>query len=210
MAHSNSHNNVNSKIMEIKYAKKYNWFYTINITSMWYFLYSGDSLLSKLIRIGETSIGEEDSVINHVGIVTGYGPINIADSIEALVKVKQHTIYSQYHNQKDQVAIFRPNNLTPEQIVEIQRKAISYVGREYGYLKIATHTLDYVTGKHFIFRRLTHSDKYPICSWVVAHAYKAAGLDFGCDPGMADPDDIWDFCIKYPEKYSRILELTNI
>ena len=45
---------------------------------------------------------------------------------------------------------------------------------------------------------------------MVSHSYKAAGLDFGCDPGMADPDDIWDFCISNPNKYHCILNLTNI
>lgn len=174
------------------------------------FFTRGTGLFSRLIRIGERAPGEEASVVNHVGIAVQYGPINVANVIEALVTVKKHTLYEQYHNKKDRVAIFRPANLTFEQKLEILVKADSYVGKKYGWLKISTHTLDYFTGRHYIFRRLTHNDNYPICSWVVSHSYKAAGLDFGCPPGMADPDDIWDFCVGNPDKYSRVLDLTNI
>lgn len=174
------------------------------------FFTRGHSLFSRLIRFGETSFKEEKSIINHTGIVTGFGPIIIADSVEALLKVERHTLYSQYHNKKDKVAIFRPININEEQIIEIIRKANSYVGKQYGWLKIVAHSLDYFIGKKYIFRRLTNNDNYPICSWVVSHSYKAAGLNFGCDSGMADPDDIWDFCISNPNKYQRILNLTNI
>lgn len=167
-------------------------------------------MFSRLIRIGEKSLGEEKSIVNHVGIVSQFGPIDVADVIEALVTVKKHTLFEQYHNKSDKVAIFRPLNLSFEQSLEIILKANSYVGRNYGYSKIVTHALDYFIGKKYIFRRLTHSDNYPICSWVVSHSYKAAGLDFGCPPGMADPDDIWDFCVGNPDKYSCVLDLTNI
>lgn len=183
---------------------------TINLQPCDIFFTHGERLLSKLIRIGETLPGEEKSIVNHVGIVVGHGSIEIADAVEALSKVKLHTIYSQYHDKKDKVAIFRPLNLTDEQKILITCKAMKYVGNTYGYLKIATHLLDYFTGKHYVFRRLTNNDNYPICSWVVSHAYKAAGLDFGCDEGMADPDDIWDFCMNNPDKYHYIFPITNI
>lgn len=174
------------------------------------FFTHGEKVLSKLIRLGETLPGEEEAVVNHVGIVTGYGPIDFADVVEALSRVVKHTIYSQYHNQKDKVAIYRPINLNSEQKYIITNKANSYVGDKYGYFKIVTHLLDYFTGKHYFFRRLANDDNYPICSWVVAHAYKAAGLNFGCEAGMADPDDIWDFCLKNPDKYKCVFELSNI
>ena len=53
-------------------------------------------------------------------------------------------------------------------------------------------------------------DRYPICSWLVAHAFAKAGKTFGVPPGMASPDDIWDFVNEEPEKYSEIMPLGSI
>ena len=62
----------------------------------------------------------------------------------------------------------------------------------------------------YVFRRLTHDDNYPICSWVVAYAYDAAGRRFGVDPGAADPDDIWDYVTSHPEEYRQIRDLVPL
>ena len=174
------------------------------------FFTHGNSLLSRAIRLGEKHPGDWISVINHTGIVVEQGTIGSADVIEALSKVKKHTLWSHYHGQSDQVAIFRPLGLTDEQKKIIVDKAIEYEGRIYGYAKIATNALDFFTGGHYIFRRLTNSDRYPICSWVVAHSYSKVGLTFGCDPGQANPDDIWDYCIANPDKYELVFNLQSI
>lgn len=174
------------------------------------FFTKGYSLFSKIIRLGETTWDDSKAIVNHVGIVVEPGTINIANAVEALRKVEKHTIYSQYHDQKDKIAIYRPNGLSNEDIQKIVDKANSYVGQPYGWLKIVGHSLDYFTGGRYVFRRLFNSDNYPICSWVVAHSYKTAGLNFGCEPGMASPDDIWDYCITYTDKYTNILQLTRI
>ena len=50
-------------------------------------------------------------------------------------------------------------------------------------------------------------DRYPICSWLVAHAFKKAGKTFGVKPGAATPDDIWDFVRSNPDKYETVIEL---
>ena len=59
----------------------------------------------------------------------------------------------------------------------------------------------------YVFRRLDQMDKYPICSWLVAHSYKKIGKDFRVPAGAATPDDIWDFCDKNPDKYRRVRSL---
>ena len=174
------------------------------------FFTRGYSLFSKLIRFNETTWDDEIAIVNHVGIVVEPGPLYIANAVEALRHVQKHTIFSQYHGEKDKVSIFRPLGLQENDIFKITNKALTYIGKDYGYLKILGHTLDYFTGGHYIFRRFFNSDNYPICSWVVAHAYKAAGLMFGCDPGMATPDDIWDYCLNNKTKYTNILHLTRI
>ncbi len=53
-------------------------------------------------------------------------------------------------------------------------------------------------------------DDYPICSWLVAHAFACAGKDFGCEAGAATPDDIWDFVTTNADKYVRIHPLVPI
>ena len=174
------------------------------------FFTHGDKLFSKIIRLGEKHLGDWISVINHTGIVVEQGTIGSADVIEALATVKKHTLWEQYHGQSDQVAVFRPLGLTDEQKKIIVDKAIDYEGRTYGYAKIATNALDFFTGGHYIFRRLTNSDRYPICSWVVAHSYSKVGLTFGCDPGQANPDDIWDYCLGHPDKYQLIFSLQKV
>jgi hypothetical protein len=86
-------------------------------------------------------------------------------------------------------------------------KAESYVGRKYGYLKLLAHWGDWLLQGAYVFRRLTTKDDYPICSWVVAYAFAAAGKHFDVEPGAATPDDIWDFVTAHPEVYEQILEL---
>ena len=61
-----------------------------------------------------------------------------------------------------------------------------------------------------VFRRVTKDDSYPICSWVVAHAYKAAGKSFGVKAWAANPDHIWDFVNKETDKYDKIRGLRPI
>jgi len=173
------------------------------------FFTRGENFFSKAIRI--FGIGNDRKAkINHVGIVVEEGPIYKANAIEALTKVKKHTIFTQYHNSPNKVAIFRPLNLTKDDSDKIVEKALSYENLDYGYLKIVTHFLDFFTGGNYIFRRITNNDDYPICSWIVAHAYKVADKHFGCEPGMANPDHIWDFCINNTKKYSNVLKLQRI
>jgi hypothetical protein len=41
----------------------------------------------------------------------------------------------------------------------------------------------------------------PICSWLVARGFKAAGLDFGEPERSVTPGDIMRFASTQPEKY---------
>lgn len=174
------------------------------------FFTRGYSFFSKMIRWDESVWDDDIAKINHVGMFVESGQLLTAIGVEALRKVEKHSIYDYYHPKKDRIAIFRPLNLVDEQRELIVNKGLSYVGKDYGYLKILGHSLDFFTGGHYVFRRLFNSDNYPICSWLVAHAYKAADLYFDCDPGMATPDDIWEFCVKNTLKYEPILQLVNI
>jgi hypothetical protein len=61
-----------------------------------------------------------------------------------------------------------------------------------------------------VFRRLADSGKYPICSWLVAHAFSKAGKNFGVEPGAAEPDDIWDFVTTHRDKFACMHPLERL
>ena len=177
------------------------------------FLTKGSGFISKAIRFFSGHIGESRTQVNHVGLVVEDGELETCFVVEALSKVQHHTLWAQYGPQcKDLVAIYRPLNLTNEEKQVIVNEALEQVGKKYGYLKIATHLLDWTLQGAYVFRRLTQNGKYPICSWLVAHAYSKAGKHFGVDPGAAQPDDIWDFVTdkKNLDKYVCVHELKRI
>jgi hypothetical protein len=174
------------------------------------FFTRGEGFISKAIRVCTRSKGEPKTVVNHVGAFVRMGNVATADVIEALATVKCHTLMDQYWGSDDQVAVFRPRGLMESQRKIIVSKLYQYEGRRYGYAKLVTHLLDYALNGAYVFRRLTSSDNYPICSWVVAQAFSHASLNFGVEPGAATPDDIWDFCVANPDKYTKVLNLTQL
>lgn len=174
------------------------------------FLTKGTSFVSKAIRFFTRSFGEKRTQANHVGIIVAPGSVHSATAVEALSKVRRHTLRRYAAKRSTKVAIFRPINLTDAEMDAIVARAEGYVGRRYGWTKIVTHMLDWSLKGAYVFRRLTPRDDYPICSWLVAHAFKAAGKDFGVEAGAANPDDIWDFVISNPDKYRQVRELIPV
>jgi hypothetical protein len=175
------------------------------------FLTRGRSFISRAIRFFTRGIGESRTKVNHVGLVVEAGDLKEAIVVEALSMVTRHRLWEQYGPPKeDLVAVYRPINLTPEEVKVIVATAERQVGKKYGYLKILVHFLDWLLLGAYVFRRLVPDNKYPICSWVVAHAFSKAGKDFGVEPGMAAPDDIWDFIVGNPDKYQEVRPLTPL
>lgn len=173
------------------------------------FLTCGTSIVSRAIRLVTRRFGEGRTQVNHVGIIVEGAPANDAMGVEALSKVVRRRLGA-YAGTSTKVAVYRPTNLTAEQIATIVGASEAYVGRSYGYLKIVTHGLDWLLQGAYVFRRLTNDDNYPICSWVVAQAYAKAGKDFDVAPGAASPDDIWDFLRGNPDKYREIIPLGRL
>ena len=164
-----------------------------------------ETFVGRAIRFFTRRLGEPPSRVNHVGIMVT--PTLI---VEALRTVARRPLAAAYGPPtKQSIAIYRPLNLQPEQEVQVVLKANSYVGRSYGYLKIVAQSLDWVLQGAYVFRRLAGMDRYPVCSWVVAHAYAVAGKHFGVAPGAASPDDIHDYVTKHPEKYAQVWPLSR-
>lgn len=163
------------------------------------------TFVGKAIRFLTRRIGEGPSRVNHVGIMVT--PTLI---VEALRTVERRSLNDAYGPpSKQSIAVYRPLNLTGEEMVRVLLRANGYVGRKYGYLKVVAHALDWLFQGAYVFRRLAGVDRYPICSWVVAKAFSAAGKDFGVDAGAATPDDIHDFVTSHPDKYEQVWPLSH-
>lgn len=174
------------------------------------FLTRGSGFVSRGIRFFTRRFGESRTQVNHVGIIVEPGTLHSAMGVEALTKVKRHPLGRYAKQQSTGVAVYRPTNLTDDEIAAIVAKADSYVGQDYGWFKIVTHLADWALLGAYVFRRLTDDDRYPICSWVVAYAFAEADKTFGVQPGAASPDDIWDFVTANPDKYTEVRGLEPI
>ena len=171
------------------------------------FVTKGDSFVSRAIRFFSRTGGESRTQVNHTGVVTVAGNQSTATIVEALTTVRKRSMSAYSKSLTTEVAVFRPKNISEKDLAKIVASVNSYVGRKYGYLKIAAHFGDWCLGGRYFFRRFVSSDRYPICSWVVAQAYSDAGFTFGVEPGAADPDDIWDYCTAHPDKYEVVHSL---
>ena len=159
--------------------------------------------ISRAIKALQRSPGEERSQVSHVGIVVADGTLYSLAGIEATgAGVVRHNVGAAHFGSR--MAIFEPVKLSEEARRKAVSRAHSYVGRKYGFAKIAAHALDWALGGRFVFRRLAQMHRYPICSWVVAYAYDAIGWGFGVPPGAAQPDCIWDYCVAHPEEWRMV------
>lgn len=167
------------------------------------FFTHGEAGISKAIRWFSRSPGEPPTKANHVGIVVVGGRLSDAVVVEALSSVKRWTLLDNYAGKKDTVSIWRPINLKKNEREKIVKKAESYVGRRYGWGKIALHA--------FGLQRWAKLDKWPICSYLVGVAYGAADKHFGSiDNNELDPDDILDFCESHRDKYTEVMPWTQL
>lgn len=95
------------------------------------------------------------------------------------------------------VRVYRPLTLSANDRDAIAAIGRSYVGRPYGWGKVALHAVG--------LQRFSFMDQYPVCSWVVAASYaKACGLWFGVPVRTATPDDIDDYVRERTDRYERI------
>jgi hypothetical protein len=175
------------------------------------FLTKGPGLISKLIRFFSRTLGESRTKVNHAGVVVKEGPLRAAEIVESVAVARRCRLWEHYGPPaKDAVAVFRPLNLTDEQVAVIVATAERQVGKKYGISKLVAHLLDWALMGVYLFRRLAKNGDYPICSWLVAHAFSGAGKNFGVDPEAAEPDDIWDFVTTHKDKYDCLHPLQGL
>jgi hypothetical protein len=93
----------------------------------------GKGLLSKLIRFFTRSIGESRTKVNHTALVVEGGGIREAVIVEALTRVRKHRLYYRYGGKgNDEVAIYRPLNMSSEDVATIVAAAEHYLNMDYG------------------------------------------------------------------------------
>lgn len=178
------------------------------------FFTRGGAWISRMIRWAESRPGNKGEV-NHVGLVVARGDFPDAEVIEALRTVQRHTLRSEYGGSGTAISVYRPLNISTEQLLRVLGYADRLVGQKYDYAKIALHLVDGLLGKVarrevVLARRLAAGGRGPICSWVVAQAFGSAGLTFGVPGRAADPDDIYDFCRTHPEIYGKVRDLVPL
>lgn len=168
------------------------------------------SLLGRLVRFFTSHKGGKAAEVNHAGMITTAGHIRDVLVIESLLTTLEHNFWQKYAGSGIEVSIWRPRDLTEHQRQIILIRANRYLGFPYGGWKLIPHALDWAIGGKYFFRRLTVLSPYPICSWLVAYAFSAAGLDFGVPPRSASPDDIDDYVRNHPEKYLCVFPLQKL
>ena len=89
--------------------------------------------------------------------------------------------------------VWRRRGLTDGQREALAGNAFVYLGTKFGWANLVTHALDGLINKIarkevFFFRRLNHSDRKPICSWITAFAYdRVLHYNFGVPREMCGP-----------------------
>jgi hypothetical protein len=160
------------------------------------------TFLSRVIRWAEREPGEAKSEASHVGAIVSNGPLKKVYCIEALKKVRYHSLWSRYRG-RGTMTVYRPKNIEPDDVEEILWGLRRHVGDSYGYLKIGLHFLRKLTGNRN-WLKLSVLDRYPICSYLVATEFEAQGYDFGVKGRLATPDDMLDFCQANPDKWQCV------
>jgi len=175
-----------------------------------------------LIRVAtHTRRDKRPSVVNHVATVVRpiyetesilddgrfvhFGPVVDYLIAEALGKggFQYRRLIGSYGDpRKYSIAITRHKLATGDHRAKMLSAVGSLIGREYGYLKIGAHVLDYALTKIwnlagarsdvYAFRWLCRMERYPMCSWSSLYVYRKAGLPFSTPLETGSPDDLYD------------------
>ena len=114
------------------------------------------------------------------------------------------------HAGKIEVAIFRRLDLTTADRVRLVTIGYAYEGRKYGLVKCGAHFGDWLVTKVaeaagyrgpgvYFFRRFARMKNYPMCFWLVGHAFKRIGKPFhSIDVSGLTGDHLWTECRNDP------------
>ena len=139
------------------------------------------------------------NAVSHVGLLVAGDPIPVV--IEALNQVVTDPLDVTLAGCA-RAFVLHDKSLNENQRRAIIAKACTFSAKSYGYLDLFAQWLDANTGTTWWTDRMSgYLGHWPICSFVVAEAYSAVGLDFGVDNASCKPSDIMEFATKHPEIY---------
>ena len=156
--------------------------------------------LSRMIRKLTTEKDEAPAWANHtLGVVEG-GPIPDAVIVEMLGRGGvRHTLREGYAGESDAIEIWRPVNLTAEEMGLLVDSWESDEGRPYGWHKLPAYSGDWLLDRlgwrnAYVFRRLVRIDRVPVCHYSVGKGFFLIGRTFGAaHPGELTPDAMHDW-----------------
>jgi hypothetical protein len=163
-------------------------------------LIESDGWVGRLIRTVQNLRGKNHtSYVNHVVMATEYDWLDDCAIVDAQPPKVKHNSLGAYAGKL--LAIYRSSEMTTTEREAVAERAMKYVGKPYGGLKILLH-LTGLQGFSFI-------DWAPICSWTVARPYEEVmGWRFGSKAKTATPDTIWQYVRAHPEKWTCIRKLS--
>lgn len=171
------------------------------------FLTRSRTMTGRAIRFFTRAFGESRTKVNHCGVVVEGGRTKDAVVVEALSRVRRHTLGYQYAGDDVEVAVFRMRKADRYAVVD---EAVKHLGERYGRWKIALHVADWLLLGAYAFRRLGRVPNRPICSYLVWRAFSRVGINFGVPLEKCTPDDIWDYVTQHDEKFSCVRHLSRI
>ena len=170
--------------------------------------YSSPKFIGRMVRKFTRGYREAPSVLSHVGVFVNEGAIKNVNLAEALFpKGVVCRRFAEAYTDLENCYLIKPLNITQDQRLEISKYVINQVNKPYGTAKVLAHGADGVAAwicrkkDVFFFRKIFRSDRFPMCSFLGAHAYRQAGLDFGQKDDYLNPDEIWDYALDHPKRY---------
>jgi len=171
----------------------------------------GSKLLHKLIRWGETSPGEDPSLVNHALLVLADSKVFSEPGSATIIESEAHVQAGRLSllHKGDWFTAYRAINLNDAMKQVICDNALRQLHAKYGWSQLGLQMIDSkIFGGRVVARRLAPLDKHPICSRLVGEAYGEAGYFFGLPPAACDPDSMLDFCLKHADKYRFVISGT--
>ena len=148
-----------------------------------------------------TNVGGTD--VSHVALIIAVDPFPIViESVNPRVRTIPLDIAIEDHSP---VYLLKNLKLLLSQRWHIVREALKFSTRDYSFLQCAIAGLDEITRSRW-FSQHQITPEAPMCSWLVAEGYKAAGLDFGEPAAGTGPWDIKKFADTHPDIY-QVLRL---
>ena len=139
--------------------------------------------------------------VSHVGIVLAPRPGPLV--IEALWRVKTRPLSLSIED-AEKAYILSDKSLTPDQRDSIVIGACKFSADGYGWWDIGLQAADAVLRTTFLTDHVSWDLKgHPICSYLVAKAYRSLGLTFGSKkPQSITPADIFNFATHHSAIYT--------